>query len=128
MTYKAKYKNIKTQTFDGIVHDSVKEARRWGELLLLQKAGKITDLKRQVQFELIPAQYDFYARYSKTGQILKDGKRLIERAVVYMADFVYYDVETGKTVVEDTKGVKTKDYIIKRKMMLYRYGIRVKET
>ena len=128
MTYKAKYKNIKTTTFDGIVHDSAKEARRWGELLLLERAGKIIGLRRQVEFELIPPQYEFYERYSKTGKSLKDGKRLIERAVVYKADFVYSDAETGETVVEDTKGVKTKEYIIKRKMMLYRYGIRIKET
>lgn len=128
MTYKAKYKNIKTQTFDGIVHDSVKEAQRWGELLLLERAGKIIDLSRQVPFELIPAQYETYERYGKTGQRLKDGRRLIEKAVVYRADFVYTDAETVETIVEDTKGVKTKDYIIKRKMMLYRYGIRIKET
>ncbi len=128
MTYKAKYKNIKTKTFDGIVHDSVKEAQRWGELLLLQRAGKITDLKRQVQFELIPAQYETYERYGKTGQRLKDGRRLIEKAVVYRADFVYTDAETVETIVEDTKGVKTKDYIIKRKLMLSVYGIRIKET
>ena len=128
MTYKAKYKNTKTTTFDGIVHDSAKEARRWGELLLLERAGKITGLKRQVEFELIPPQYETYERYSKTGKRLKDGRRLVERAVVYRADFVYYDADKGETVVEDTKGVKTKEYIIKRKMMLYRYGIRIKET
>ena len=128
MTYKAKYKNIKTTTFDGIVHDSAKEARRWGELLLLQRAGKITGLKRQVEFELIPPQYETYERYGKTGQRLKDGRRLVERAVTYVADFVYTDAETFETIVEDTKGVKTKDYIIKRKLMLSVYGIRVKET
>ena len=101
-----KYHNIKTKTADGIVHDSRKEARRWCELKLLEKAGKITDLQRQVKFELIPKQ---------------DG----ERACHYVADFVY--TEDGKKVVEDTKGSKTKDYIIKRKLMLYIHGIKIRE-
>lgn len=60
MTYKSKYYNIKTRAVDGTVFDSHKEARRWDELLLLQRAGKITDLQRQVKYELIPAQYETY--------------------------------------------------------------------
>ena len=103
-----KYHNIPTKTADGIVHDSRKEARRWCELKLLEKSGKITDLQRQVKFELIPKQ---------------DG----ERACHYVADFVYHDVETNKKVVEDTKGRKTKDYVIKRKLMLYIHGIKISE-
>jgi len=50
----SKYGNIKTVTSDGINHDSIKEANRWCELLLLQRAGLIQDLKRQVKFELLP--------------------------------------------------------------------------
>jgi hypothetical protein len=123
----SKYGNIKTATSDGITHDSRKEANRWCELLLLQRAGKIYDLKRQVKYILIPEQYVFYERYGKNGQRLKDGVRLIERACVYVADFVYTDNETGNRVVEDTKGVRTKDYILKRKMMLYFHGIKIKE-
>ena len=63
-----KYGNVKTVTSDGIKHDSIKEANRWCELKLLERAGKITDLQRQVPFELIPAQYEEYERYSKSGK------------------------------------------------------------
>ena len=128
MNFKSKYYNIKTKTSDGIVFDSVKEARRWEQLLLLQKAGKIVELQRQVKYELIPAQYESYERYSKKGERLKDGRRLIERKVEYVADFVYRDAETGELIVEDTKGVRTKDYILKRKLMLAVHSIRIKEV
>lgn len=126
MTYKSKYYNKKTIALDGLVFDSLKEARRWDELLLLQRAGKITDLQRQVKYELIPAQYETYERYSKKGVRLKDGVRLLERKVEYVADFVY--TENGKEIVEDAKGVRTKEYILKRKLMLAVHGIRVKEV
>jgi hypothetical protein len=98
-------------TIDGITFDSQKEARRFRELCLLERAGQITDLQRQVKFELIPSQRI-------------DGK-VVERACTYVADFVY--LENYKWVVEDTKGFKTKDYIIKRKLMLHKYGIRIRE-
>ena len=122
---KNKYQSIKT-TVNGIVFDSRKEARRYQELLLLERAGVIQDLKMQVKYVLIPAQYEFYERYGAKGKELKPGKRLIEKEVSYFADFVYE--QNGETVVEDTKGFKTKDYIIKRKLMLYTYGIRIKEV
>ena len=129
MTYKkSKYYNVKTRALDGTVFDSYKEARKWDELLLLQRAGEISDLQRQVRYELIPAQYQTYERYSKRGERLKDGVRLLERKVEYVADFVYTIAETGENIVEDTKGVKTKDYILKRKLMLAVHGIRIKET
>lgn len=128
MIYKNKYYNIKTRALDGTVFDSLKEARRWDELLLLQRAGKISDLQRQVKYELIPNQYETYERYSKKGERLKDGVRLIERKVEYVADFVYTNADTGENVVEDSKGVRTKDYIIKRKLMLAVHGIRIKEV
>lgn len=57
----------------------------------------------------------------------KTTRVLLERSVKYIADFVYTDKATGQTVVEDTKGVRTKEYIIKRKLMLYLHGIRIKE-
>ena len=126
MAYK-KYHNIKTKTFDGIEFDSRKEARRWNELKLLERAKEISNLQRQVKYVLIPAQYETIERYSKKGDRLKDGTKLIERECAYVADFVYTDNRTGQTVVEDTKGVKTKDYILKRKMMLYFHHIRIKE-
>ena len=111
---------------DGLTFDSRKEYRRYCELRLLEKAGQITNLKLQVPFELLPAQCETFERYGKKGQRLKDGQRCIEKAVVYRADFVYQ--ENGKIVVEDTKGFKTKDYILKRKMMLYFHGIKIKEV
>ena len=124
----AKYGNRKTRTSDGILHDSRKEALRWQQLLLLERAGEITDLKRQVEFILIPDQREpsteVYQKGEKKG-MPKEGK-LLERKVVYVADFVYYD-KSGMGVVEDTKGVKTKDYIIKRKLMLHIHNIKIKE-
>ena len=89
-----------------------------------QRAGVISNLREQVSFELIPAQY------GECGTDLK-GKPVrvcIEKACKYIADFVYTDNETGQTIVEDTKGVRTKEYIIKRKLMLYLHGIRIKEV
>ena len=106
----AKYYNKKT-VYNGITFDSKKEADRYVVLTLLQKAGKITDLEVQVPFELIPSQ--------------KVDGLTVERPCVYKADFVYR--ENGKMVVEDTKGVKTKDYIIKRKRMLHVFGIQIRE-
>ncbi len=121
-----KYKAKKT-VFNGIEFDSGKEAKRYSELQLLEKAGKITDLVMQKRFELIPAQYEQFERYSKKGNRLQNGTRCIERAVYYVADFVYTD-ERGDLVVEDTKGVRTKDYVIKRKLMLYKHGIKISEV
>jgi hypothetical protein len=102
--------------------DSLKEYRRFCELSLLEKAGKITNLQRQVKCVLIPAQYEPDTTGPRGG--VKRGK-LIERECAYIADFVY--VQNGKLVVEDTKGFKTTDYIIKRKLMLYVHGIRINE-
>ena len=103
----SKYGNRKMKAPDGQVFDSVKEFHRWGVLRLLERAGKIHKLQRQVKFELIPKQ---------------DG----ERACSYIADFVYE--ENGKKVVEDCKGFKTDAYKLKRKMMLWVHGIKIKET
>ena len=123
----AMYRNKKVTVGD-LTFDSQKEYGRWRELCLLERAGAITDLKRQVVFELIPAQRlpsgEVYKMGDKKGQP-KPGK-VIERAVNYVADFTYR--EGGDLVVEDSKGKRTKDYIIKRKLMLWRHGIRIKET
>lgn len=113
----SKYKNIKCKVGTE-VFDSRREADRYLELCYLQKAGIITDLARQVKFVLIPAQ-----REKTTGT--KCG-RVIEREVAYIADFVY--IRDGQTVVEDAKGVRTRDYVIKRKLMLYMHGIRIAEV
>lgn len=121
----SKYKAQKC-IVNGITFDSRKEARRWQELLLLSRAGVIQNLQRQVKYVLIPSQYETYERYGKNGNKLQDGRRLIERECSYVADFVY--TEDGKLVVEDVKGVRTKEYIAKKKMMLYFHGIRIKEV
>ena len=117
-----KYKSHKTNA-NGVIFDSKKEYNRYIELTLLSRSGAIKGLKRQVKFELIPAQYEPDI-INPRGKV-KKGK-LIERAVSYIDDFVYTD-ENGKTVVKDTKGFQTKDYIIKRKLLLYIHGIRKKE-
>ena len=121
----SKYGNKKV-VVNGILFDSRKEARRYKELFLLEKAGAISDLRLQEKFVLIPAQYETFVRYGKSGRRLKDGRRLLEREVAYIADFVY--IENGKMVVEDTKGMRTPEYILKRKMLLYFKNIKVKET
>lgn len=95
-------------------HHSKKEHCRSSELRLMQRAGLISELREQVRYELIPAQRDASGR-------------IVERACDYVADFVYRDKD-GRLVVEDTKGVRTKEYIIKRKLMLNVHGIRIKET
>lgn len=112
-----KYKNKKA-IVDGIEFDSKKEAARYQELKVLVAAGRISDLKRQVKFTLIPSQRI-------------DGK-VVERECYYIADFVYN--ENGKEVVEDVKGYRNPQsagyakFVIKRKMMLHLYGIRIKEV
>ena len=128
---RSKYGNKKVKAHSQ-VFDSAKEARRFQELHLLGKFGKITDLRTQVAFELIPAQYEdiptgeVYVRGEKKGQP-KLKRTCVEKSVKYIADFVYY--ENGKMVVEDTKSeaTKTPEYIIKRKLMRYIHGIKIKE-
>lgn len=99
---------------NGETFDSVKEYKRFCELSLLEKTGAIQNLERQVKFVLLPSQKD-----PVTG-------KTAERPVSYIADFVY--TENGKKVVEDSKGFKTKDYILKRKLMLWVHGIKIVEV
>ena len=108
---------------DGMTFDSQKEYRRWCELKLLERAGRITDLERQVKYVLIPAQRE-PDTVGARGGIIKG--KLIERECAYIADFRYK--QDGELTVEDTKGVRTPDYIMKRKLMLHVHGIRIKET
>lgn len=126
---RAKYGNRKA-VVDGISFDSKKEAQRYTELKTLEKAGKITGLQLQREFELIPAQREhtneIYEKGPQKGRF-KPGK-LLECKCSYVADFVYWDLENNCMVVEDAKGMRTKEYIIKRKLMLYKYGIKIKEV
>lgn len=116
-----KYRNTKT-IFDGIEFDSRKEAARYKELKLLEAAGEISNLEMQVKFVLIPTQREPDFVGVRGG--IKKGK-VIEKECSYLADFVY--IRDGEVIVEDTKGIRTKDYIIKRKLMLYLLGIRIQE-
>ena len=117
----SKYGNKKT-TVDGIQFDSKKEAKRWGELQLLLKAGRITEIERQVIFELAPS-----VKFSTSPRATP--------ALRYVADFVYFEhygntgeVKLWRAVVEDAKGFKTPDYKIKRHLMLAVHKIEVRET
>lgn len=122
-----KYGNRKIVTADG-EFDSKHEYQRWCELKLMERVGKISHLTRQEKYLLIPAQYETYERISeKTGKKLKDGRRCVEKECSYVADFVYYR-SNGELVVEDAKGVRTEGYIIKRKLMLQVYGIKISEV
>ncbi len=117
---KSKYGATKCKSTDGIMFDSKKERDRWEELRIMQKRGKITDLQRQVTYELIPNQRGV------------DGK-IIERAIRYIADFTYTN-EDGQQIVEDVKGYRDPQsagyakFVIKRKMMLYFHHIRITEV
>ena len=97
-----KYSN-NSPVIGGITFDSKKEAKRYLELKLLEKAGEICDLQLQKIFLLVEKQKD-------------------ERAVTYKADFVYYDDKKQRWIAEDVKGYKTKEYIIKRKLFKSIYG------
>jgi hypothetical protein len=107
----SKYRNVKT-VVDGFKFDSKAESKRYLELNLLQQAGVIFGLQMQIKYTLI-------ARQKRA-----DGVR--ELPVFYVADFQYF--EKGKLVVEDVKGVKTPVYIVKRKLMLEKHGITIKEV
>jgi len=101
---KRKYHNVPTEGFA-----SKREATRFGELKLLQRAGKISELRCQVRVELVP-------------------KCEHERAVTWTADFVYKEAPSWEEIWEDCKGARTKDYVIKRKLVLWRFGKRIRET
>ena len=120
----SKYKNRKV-IYNGLVFDSKKERDRWIELTLMQKAGQIKNLKRQVEYLLIPAQFGMVE--------CENGRRkraCLERATYYKADFAYN--KGDEFIVEDVKGYKKggaySTFVLKRKLMLEKYGIRVKEV
>ncbi len=101
----SKYKAKKTEV-NGILFDSKKEANRYATLLLLEKSGRIKDLKLQPTYELIP-------RFKKNGKTY--------RKTTYKADFEYFDTKLNKKVVEDVKGFKTPVYLLKKKLFEYNY-------
>lgn len=115
-----KYNARKTEV-DGIVFDSQKEANRFAELKLMQKAGLIKDLQRQKKYCVIPT-------------VEGEKGKIKQRATYYIADFVYYEKQSNtnwwKLVVEDVKSPATitATYKLKKKLMLWRYGIEIKEV
>lgn len=114
----------------GASFDSRLEGNRAIFLLGALKEGKIRNLRRQVEFELIPKQTYKVEKQLKTK--VKEVERVAEQKCSYVADFVYEKRMidgTWQTVVEDTKSevTRTADYIIKRKLMLFRHGIRIRE-
>lgn len=104
---KAHKYNARATELNGYKFDSISEANRFKELALLESAGKIRGLQIHPCFELQPAFTD------RTGRK--------QRAVRYEADFMYFDIEAGQTVVEDVKGMETQAWLIKRKLFLYHY-------
>jgi len=102
----SKYYNKKTE-LHGISFDSKKESVRYQELLLLERARKITDLELQPRFDLI-------VNNQKIG--------------FYKADFRYTDIRTGNSIIEDVKGMKTPVYNLKRKLVKALYGIDIVEV
>ena len=103
MYYQNKYRNKKT-IIDGIEFDSKAEAKRYSELKLLERAKKISNLELQPCFILQPS-------FKKNGKTY--------RKIEYIADFQYE--ENGQVIVEDVKGVFTKEFQIKRKLFEYKY-------
>ncbi len=118
----SKYRNIRTNG-----SASKKEAKRKLALEQMERDGEITDLRFQVPFELVPEQREPDVMGPRGGK--KRGK-VKERAAYYYADFCYFD-SSGEYVVEDTKGYRGGEayayYVLKRKLMLWRYGIRIRE-
>lgn len=125
--YRSKYGASKV-TIEGITFDSKREAQRYLVLRDKEKAGEISNLQRQVKYVLIPEQREesteVYKKGPKKGQ-LKPGT-LLERECSYFADFVYTENETQ--IVEDAKGMRTPEYIIKRKLMLFIHDIKIREV
>ena len=111
-TYSTNKYNNKRCVYKDMTFDSLKEMRYYKELELLQYYGKISELKRQVEFVLI----ETFKLDDKTYRKTK-----------YIADFTYKD-ENGKYHVVDTKGVKTKEYMLKKKLMAWKYGIEIEEV
>ena len=104
---RSKY-NARKTTVDGIKFDSKKEARRYADLKILEKAGEISHLQLQPKFRLLDG-------FKHRGETI--------RPINYFADFSYIDTE-GNEVVEDVKGKRTDVYNIKKKLFLNKYGER----
>lgn len=101
-----KFRNVPT-VVDGVRFDSKREARRWGELQLMERANLIADLKRQVPFALDV-----------------NGHHVCK----YVADFTYLEGSGAGLTVEDVKGVQTPEFKLKSKLMKAVHGVEIKLT
>ena len=127
---RTKYGNKKVE-YNGKKFDSKKERDRFIFLEAAQRDGLITDLERQVRFELIPAITEEYEVQLKTKTVTRT--RTVQRAITYTCDFMYYVPSKNLVVVEDVKSSPRqtaidKSYVLKKKMMLALKGIKVKEV
>lgn len=121
----SKYRNRKT-VFDGITFDSVAEARYYQKLKAMENDGLVSDIRRQVAYQLLPDLYEEHEVQLKTKT--KTVRKRIQQGTKYVADFVYTDTTTGETKVVDVKGVRTKEYLLKKKMMRCLLGITIIEV
>lgn len=124
---RSKYGNHKFTDSKGFKWDSEKEYYRWVMLEQAQKQGKITDLQRQVKFELLPPITEEVVIQLRTKT--KTKSKTLQQPVIYIADFVY--TKDGQTIVEDVKGsprLLTKEYLLKKKMMRALKGVVIKEV
>lgn len=101
---RTKYNSVKT-CVGGIWFDSKREAAYYQQLLWRERAGEIKDIRRQVPYELQPA------------FVANDGTRI--RAIKYIADFTYTETESGREIIVDCKGFRTKEYMLKKKLLLF---------
>lgn len=127
MVYTRRYSKYRARRCEcmGERFDSEGEMRRWLYLLDAQRRGELAGLRRQVRYELVPAQWEELTVELKTRT--KTVRHCAERAVEYVADFAY-TLPDGTEVVEDYKGVRTPEYRLKRKLMLWLRGVRVREV
>ena len=126
-TKRSKYGNRKVIDGNGNKFDSKKEKDRYCELLMMEKAGLIQNLQRQVHFELLPAMYENVVIELKTK--FKEERKCVYRATEYIADFTY--IQDGQEIVEDVKAsIHFQDpvYKLKKKMMYYIHNIKIKEV
>ena len=128
MIQRPKYGNKKV-TLDGHTFDSRKEAKYYLYLKNLEKLGVISNLRLQVPYEIVPAIYETQTVHLKTKD--KTVEKCVQKAVHYLADFVYTVNETGKEEVVDVKSAATREdkvYILKKKMMRAFNGITIIEA
>lgn len=121
-----KYNNKKVE-YNGILFDSKKEMQRFVFLKDAEEQGLISNLQRQVKFELLPAIKEKYIKHLKTKE--KECERTVQLAISYTCDFQYE--KDGVVVVEDIKpspALIPKEFVLKEKLFRYKYGFSIKRV